>query len=1113
MQRQRLQAGAGQPLSLPQSPTQLNDGSPPHPILPDSLPDSLPQQENFLMVEATRRTVILPSLSIVIPPSPTDEDQNSLREAEDDQEAEQHDDIETSQVTSLATEESEGEDTMSEQSSICQSPSWEGYGQRKKEKKLEAERRKKEKEQAEKEAKAARKRNTARLSKPPPAPATAAKRDSKIVGLTNADRSMSDPVLVTQHRTGDSHRPEDVSRAASADDLHKTRQQRPSVTEVLSSSAHILVSCSNVRKSVSEGPASLSPQPSPTSSSKPEPRSPRDAFPPSASRTPRLRHMSPSGGNRSSSLLQAAATNSGRSQESLSASSAVDGGPRDGYVLYQRAQAAERALESLEDEQLAGDAGPRYPPTSNATQIQSKRRRSLTQEAKSAAMKLVGIKAAPAAKDEARAGNRPSSQSDYLTFKAIRYSASSPEPEGGRQASSHQNRDDTHQVPINQQPPTSETAVSRRPNAPEEISTHAERLHTSRSPVVSSGPSTTSSALGKHKKKKGGLREAAKAALTMSKGSQKPQDGSAPSISVPPYFALRARMQSRASAPLVKDAPPTPPEDATAAVAVSPVAQCPQKDNTNTLKQNTVTAPQTEPSKQTETEAQGGCHASERSSSSSAYEDVSLLPSPTTTPNTSRPQSAKDVSLLAKEFLNEDSESLGLQDDERTLRQSLNSSKSSTPRMIESEVRESTNTRNEDRWSRTLLPSTINSDAQSFNSPVSNSGKMDNADQTLLNSPSSLHATSQPNEAAFAPLSLGKLSFNFDFASGNADGAMRIPPRSSKRDLATVDRFAADLIATSPSHEQWGDNMAPAHGKNVSEENGRLTDTGGENADTRDGGNSLRDLKRGDGNEKRGKSLERYKRKSLQNHRMSRKFEQEVGAERGREDEIQPSRSRAPSAGSTPPARSPLASEFGIPSNPYLLDFSEALKSQGIPAGTPRSANSLHNGTQEHAAQPSTYPGPNPPSESPPTSGASTPSRRTSGTPISILKNPNNSTPDLPPTPPESTSPRPQALSSLPKHMQAGIPARPPTTTSGAEARRAPIAKMFVECCSCKFYHDMPSKIYECMAKPDTVVEDRTLGISGAITTMVKCPWCHHNMSRNCCAGYAAVVYLKERLH
>ncbi|KAG6367977.1 hypothetical protein INS49_002177 [Diaporthe citri] len=76
-----------------------------------------------------------------------------------------------------------------------------------------------------------------------------------------------------------------------------------------------------------------------------------------------------------------------------------------------------------------------------------------------------------------------------------------------------------------------------------------------------------------------------------------------------------------------------------------------------------------------------------------------------------------------------------------------------------------------------------------------------------------------------------------------------------------------------------------------------------------------------------------------------------------------------------------------------------------------------------------------------------------------------------------------------------------------------PIAKMFVECCSCKFYQDMPSRVYEAMARPEDTVRDKRLGVSGQVTTCVKCPWCSHNMSTQCCAGYAAVVYLREKLH
>ncbi|KAI1261374.1 hypothetical protein F5Y18DRAFT_202859 [Xylariaceae sp. FL1019] len=82
-----------------------------------------------------------------------------------------------------------------------------------------------------------------------------------------------------------------------------------------------------------------------------------------------------------------------------------------------------------------------------------------------------------------------------------------------------------------------------------------------------------------------------------------------------------------------------------------------------------------------------------------------------------------------------------------------------------------------------------------------------------------------------------------------------------------------------------------------------------------------------------------------------------------------------------------------------------------------------------------------------------------------------------------------------------------------SNGRADPLAKMLVECCNCHFFHDMPSRVYECMAKPDSVVEDKTLGVSAAITTTVRCPWCAHGMTTQCCAGYAAVVYLKEKLH
>lgn len=120
-----------------------------------------------------------------------------------------------------------------------------------------------------------------------------------------------------------------------------------------------------------------------------------------------------------------------------------------------------------------------------------------------------------------------------------------------------------------------------------------------------------------------------------------------------------------------------------------------------------------------------------------------------------------------------------------------------------------------------------------------------------------------------------------------------------------------------------------------------------------------------------------------------------------------------------------------------------------------------------------------------------------------------------PPDSPSSTYLRDARLG-LPRPPQGvGMTGRssPSTQLAHPSATPEPIAKMFVVCCSCKYFHDMPSKIYECMAKPDNVVEDKHLGVSGVISTSVKCPWCGHGMSTTCCAGYAAVVYLREKLH
>ena len=113
------------------------------------------------------------------------------------------------------------------------------------------------------------------------------------------------------------------------------------------------------------------------------------------------------------------------------------------------------------------------------------------------------------------------------------------------------------------------------------------------------------------------------------------------------------------------------------------------------------------------------------------------------------------------------------------------------------------------------------------------------------------------------------------------------------------------------------------------------------------------------------------------------------------------------------------------------------------------------------------------------------------------------------PTSPHSSQYLQNARLNIPRGQRSPMKSGFPPQVAGSE----PIAKMFVICCSCKYFHDMPSKVYECMTKPDNVVRDTNLGVSGVISTSVKCPWCGHGMSTSCCAGYASVVFLRERLH
>ncbi|KAL3457620.1 hypothetical protein BJX64DRAFT_14718 [Aspergillus heterothallicus] len=119
------------------------------------------------------------------------------------------------------------------------------------------------------------------------------------------------------------------------------------------------------------------------------------------------------------------------------------------------------------------------------------------------------------------------------------------------------------------------------------------------------------------------------------------------------------------------------------------------------------------------------------------------------------------------------------------------------------------------------------------------------------------------------------------------------------------------------------------------------------------------------------------------------------------------------------------------------------------------------------------------------------------------------------------------------------------------------VAKLFVICCRCKFWHDIPSEVYASLTNSDplSAALDQELAawernsLSDRLTTPatgtrslreastkpvkadfqqsslrtritadlpsgpVKCCWCEHHMSKQCCQGWTTVVQMRQRHH
>lgn len=75
------------------------------------------------------------------------------------------------------------------------------------------------------------------------------------------------------------------------------------------------------------------------------------------------------------------------------------------------------------------------------------------------------------------------------------------------------------------------------------------------------------------------------------------------------------------------------------------------------------------------------------------------------------------------------------------------------------------------------------------------------------------------------------------------------------------------------------------------------------------------------------------------------------------------------------------------------------------------------------------------------------------------------------------------------------------------------LSKILLRCCGCGYFHDVPHRIYDQMTARLEESQEGKEERSAEKARHVRCPWCRHVLGVKCCAGYMAVVQLKERLH
>lgn len=1067
------------------------------------------------MVKAVRRGIAPPPLSITIPLPTSGRKTDGPKAREEVPEHEPEPDLENVEslqksVKFLAPD--SDEDDMSDQSSICHSPSWEGYGQKKKDKKKEAERKRKAKEQAEREAKAAKKRASSRLSKAVPAVVrqmptvmersnSAPLLDSHTFRVTNKVHRL--PTLDDEYEYIRPASHQNSLQRSTSPDLTgmlvsagtrfigglKLQQEREAVlqntVQPQSHSINGFDPCLRMHKSCSTGPAvDISPPVSGASSVRNDSRSSRETCPPSASRTPMLRHTSAlqlqpvikSSRGRESKNHQVTSSwsSNNHSQESLQPDCLLSNerGRSDGYVQQQRDQSTERALAGLVDERLA----PSNASSSTRSSSQHTRRSSLSRDVKAAALKLTGHRGTSAKRSHQSQPNSPG-PADYFNFSDQPHSPSTAQP------------------------------LSPRGGVPPSARGKASGTESTLSKATQGSTSSSASSVRNGVAKTRSLKDVARAALHMAP-SQTQIPTFKPTVKLPPYYLLRQKFSSSSAVPTLS--------------APNLTTQAPQLSKPD--HRHSRTGPPVAPN-------QPGSRVSEGSSSSSNYDEASPLPSPVTTPDTSRPQSAKGLPEEASTIASDQLDECGVQDDARTLRQSSEavgsgSSSDVTPRLPRYDE-EGNEMAPEDQWSRTAMPMDIADvdfdDARSTMSDYCDAReeptKTEPSPRRLQNGTRARKNGQQCDDSQdfFGRASLPRSQSDPDLASKASTGPKSSQPPKQEPAIPHRSRFREqEEVVERPKTASAGQLLGIEYGK---------VQEGSKEEPRESGKKKLR------------------KQKPVPETKAEKAANEDAEVIERDDPKLRAIQASANTSLMSARLMSPIGGfmpSYGFASNPLFVDFSELRKAattsdQGqttvpvqitatqitfqtqapapkpiqeavqVPAKAVSLALAQHQLSDPPKAAARTLTTPATTAESKPA-----PLSRSTTMPVSILK----------PSPPQPASildsnqgsVRPPVLSAIPKHLQHQTSARS-QTIAPPDLRMAPVAKMFVECCSCKFYHDMPSKLYECMAKPDAVVEDKLRGISGAITTMVKCPWCQHNMSTSCCAGYASVVYHKERLH